>query len=160
MRLGSAASPYSRRAGWLRYPLPSCLRRPRSAAFTSIFLPNRWCAQMRRTERRGYRTAKVVELLVEVRRRTEYLVPAVSAKRSLPNGKQMRRSWLQLGQGSRKPGQDGGWQKHLVGMPGRRFLLRISHGRAIAAWRGLCVVFAFAIHISRVRCFFCPATPR
>ena len=46
---------------------------------------------MRRTERRGYRTAKAVELLVEVRRRTANLVPAASAKRSLPNGKQMRR---------------------------------------------------------------------
>ena len=38
MRLGSAVGPYSRRAGWLRYPLPCCLRRPRSAAFTSILL--------------------------------------------------------------------------------------------------------------------------
>ena len=38
---------------------------------------------MRRTERRGYRSAKAVELLVEVRRRTENLVPAAYAKRSL-----------------------------------------------------------------------------
>ena len=111
---------------------------------------------MRRTERRGCRLAKAVELLVKVRRRTKYLVPAANAKRSLPNGKRirMRRSWLQLGQGGRKPGQGGKWQIHVVGMPGRCFLLRISHGRAIAAWRGLCVVFAFAVHISRVRCFF------
>ena len=119
-----------------------------------LTLPNRWCAQMRRTERRGYRTAKAVELLVEVRRRTENRIPSAYAKRSLPNGKQMRRSWLQLGQGSRKPGQGGRWQIHVVGMPGRRFLLRISHGRAIAAWRGLCVGFAFAVPISRLRCFF------
>ena len=88
---------------------------------------------MRRTERRGYRMAKAVELLVKVRRRTENLFPAAYAKRSLPNGKQMRRSWLQLGQGSRKPGQDKKWQIHVVGMPGRCFLLRRSHGRAIAA---------------------------
>ena len=65
-----------------------------------LTLPNRWCAQMRRTERRGYRMAKAVELLVEVRRRTANLVPAASAKRSLPNGTQMRRSWLQLEQGT------------------------------------------------------------
>ena len=62
---------------------------------------------MRRTERRGYRLAKAVEVLVEVRRRTENLIPSAYAKRSLPNGKQMRRSWLQPGQGTRKPGQDG-----------------------------------------------------
>jgi len=86
-----------------------------------LTLPNRWCAQMRRTERRGYRLAKAVELLVEVRRRTENLIPSAYAKRSLPNGKQMSRSWLQPGQGTRKPGQDGGWQKHVVGMPGRCF---------------------------------------
>ena len=52
---------------------------------------------MRRTERRGYRLAKAVELLVKVRRRTKNLIAAAYAKRSLPNGKQMRRSWLQLG---------------------------------------------------------------
>ena len=32
-----------------------------------LTLPNRWCAQMRRTERRGYRMAKAVELLVVFR---------------------------------------------------------------------------------------------
>ena len=37
---------------------------------------------MRRTERRGYRLAKAVELLVEVRRRTENLIPSAYAKRS------------------------------------------------------------------------------
>ena len=78
---------------------------------------------MRRTERRGCRLAKAVELLVKVRRRTKNLIAAAYAKRSLPNGNQMRRSWLQLGQGSRKPGQDGGWQIHVVGMPGRGFFV-------------------------------------
>ena len=57
---------------------------------------------MRRTERRGYRMAKAVELLVKVRCLTENLVPAACAKRSLPNGKQTKRSWLQLEQGTTK----------------------------------------------------------
>ena len=38
---------------------------------------------MRRTERRGYRMAKAVELLVEVRRRTEKTHPSAYAKTSL-----------------------------------------------------------------------------
>ena len=48
-----------------------------------LTLPNRWCAQMRRTERRGYRTAKAVELLVKVRRRTQNPVRRRAPKRSL-----------------------------------------------------------------------------
>ena len=39
---------------------------------------------MRRTERRGYRLAKAVELLVEVRRRTKNLVPAASPMEACP----------------------------------------------------------------------------
>ena len=49
-----------------------------------LTLPNRWCAQMRRTERRGYRLAKAVELLVKVRRRTKNLVPAASPREACP----------------------------------------------------------------------------
>ena len=119
-----------------------------------LTLPNRWCAQMRRTERRGYRTAKAVELLVEVRRRTENPIRRRTPKGAWSNGKQTKKSWLQPGQGTTRPGQDGGWQRYVVGIPGRLFSLRTSRGRAIAAWRGLCVCFAFAVHISRVRCFF------
>ena len=39
---------------------------------------------MRRTDRRGYRTAKAVELLVKVRRRTENLVPAACPMEACP----------------------------------------------------------------------------
>ena len=49
-----------------------------------LTLPNRWCAQMRRTERRGYRLAKAVELLVKVRRRTKNLVPAACPMEACP----------------------------------------------------------------------------
>ena len=86
--------------------------------------------------------AKAVELLVEVRRRTENPVRRRTPKGALSNGKQTRKSWLQPGQGTTRPGQDGGWQKYVVGMPGRCVSLRRSHGRAIAACRRLCVGFA------------------
>ena len=85
--------------------------------------------------------------------------PACAKKELGPTEKQTKRSWLHLGQGTTKPGQDGGRQRYVVGMPGRCFPLRRSHGlhyplarSSDAACRRLCVVFAFAVHISRVRC--------
>ena len=155
VRLGSAVGPYSRRAGWLRYPLPCCLRRPRSAAFTSILLyptggalkcaePSVGATGWPRPWSCWWRCAAAQKKTI--RRRTP--------KRAWSNGKQTRKSWLQPGQGTTRPGQDGGWQRYVVGMRGRRFSLRRSRGRAIAAWRGLCVGFAFAVPISRLRCFF------
>ena len=112
MRLGSAVGPYSRRAGWLCYPLPCCLRRPRSAGFTSILLyPTGGalrCAELSvgatgrpRPWSCWWRCAAAQKN--PIRRRTP--------KRAWSNEKQTRKSWLQPGQGTTRPGQDGGWQK-------------------------------------------------
>ena len=138
----------SKSGSWPRYRLPCCLRRPRSAAFTSILLyptggalkcaePSVGATGWPRPWSCWWRCAAAQK--TSSRRRTP--------KGAWSNGKQTRKSWLQPGQGTTRPGQDGGWQRYVVGMPGRRFSLRRSRGRAIAAWRGLCVVFAFAVHI-------------
>ena len=70
---------------------------------------------MRRTERRGYRTAKAVELLVKVRRRTQNPVRRRAPKRALSNGKQTKRragcSWGRVpqSQGKMEGGKGTSW---------------------------------------------------